>query len=176
MTSEAWNSYPARVDDAPASFLVAMHFESGERPPGAETLYVVGLGMVESGEHGMGTNAEAELFAPIQDAITSELAKAGFVAVGRLRNKDTWQLSYYGPKGGRELFLAALEKRGPELDREIWTHIDHDPEWNYFTSFLMPDRERRQWMRNAQVVDRLRSHGDQLSGNAWWITGSTSPL
>lgn len=162
MNDEAWNSYPARVDDAPASFLVAMHFESGERPPGAETLYVAGLGMVEPGEHGMGTNAEAESFAAIQDAIAHELTKAGFVAVGRLRNKDTWQLSYYGPNAGKELFLAALKQHGSDLDRELWTHIDHDPDWNYFTTFLMPDPERRQWMRNAQVVDQLVSHGDQL--------------
>lgn len=154
MTSESWDSYPATVDGSPASILVALHFEHGPRPAGAETLCVVGVKMQDPGDHRMGTREEADSFAPFEDALTKTLGE-GFVAVGRMRSDSTWQLSYYGPKDSSETFLDALREHAPSIDREIWTHIDHDPEWKYFTDFLLPDAERRQWMASSRLVDRL---------------------
>ncbi len=154
MTSESWDSYPAQVDGSPASILVAMHFEHGPRPTGAETLYVVGVKMGDPGDHRMGTREEAESFAPFEDAVTKTLGEP-YVAVGRMRSSGTWQLSYYGPKDADGTFLDALREHAPSIEREIWTHIDHDPEWNYFTDFLLPDAERRQWMASSALCDRL---------------------
>lgn len=160
MSSENWDSYPATVDGSPASILVALHLEHGPRPESAETLYVAGIKMQDPGDHGMGTREEAESFAPFEDAVTATLGSP-FVAVGRMRSGSTWQLSYYGPKDSDEAFFDALREHAPSLDRELWTHIDHDPEWEYFTDFLLPDAERRRWMASCRLVDRLIELGDR---------------
>ena len=162
MTEERWDFYPCRVDEAPASMLVAFHFEDEPPPPDCDTLHVVGIGMSEPDEHGMGSQAEAEILWPAEDALVAVLAGERFLHVGRLRNRGVWQVSFYGPSASTDTFLRAVDKHSRELGREAWTHVDGDADWSYYRSFLLPDVERRKRISDRIVVDRLIEHGDRL--------------
>ena len=162
MTEERWDFYPCRVDDAPASILVAFHLETTARPAGADTLHVVGLEMADPGEHGMGTQEEAEALWPAEDELVADLAGIGFVHVGRLRNRGTWQISFYGPASGTDRFLRTAEEHGKRTGRGSWTHVKADPDWSYYETFLLPDIERRYWIKDRALVETLEENGDRL--------------
>ncbi|MEM9380703.1 MAG: DUF695 domain-containing protein [Planctomycetota bacterium] len=162
MNDERWDFYPCRVDDAPASILVGFHLESGPRPSGADTLHVVGLEMEDPAEHGMGSQAEAETLWPVEDALVAELAGAGFVHVGRLRNRGTWQISFYGPASATDHFLPTAEEHAKRANRDSWTHVKADPDWSYYATFLLPDAERRHWIKDRALVATLQDNGDRL--------------
>jgi hypothetical protein len=38
-----------------------------------------------------------------------------------------------------------------------------DAAWSSYDEFLLPDRERRQWMQDRRIVETLESHGDELA-------------
>lgn len=158
-----WDFYLCRVDDAAASIQVALHFETGERPVECDTLHVVSFEMRDADDHGMGSEGEAERLWPAEDALIAKLTKKGFVQVGRLRNRGNWQLSFYGPARRTDKFLRIAEKAAKGAERRFWTHVDGDAEWSYYTTFLLPDAERRKWMADRAVVDQLLKHGDVLA-------------
>lgn len=56
---DEWDSYPCRVDDAPASIFLNLAYQRA-RPPSLDTLYSCGLQMLEPGEHGVGEARDAE--------------------------------------------------------------------------------------------------------------------
>ena len=159
MAEEEWDFYYCRVDDAPASILLNFEYKD-DHPADRDTLYYVGLEILEPGDHGLGINPDVDKLNAVEDAITSAAAAAGFTYVGRLRNQGDWQLTFYAAAGKEPelegLVTAALDDRGYRIGEK------EDAEWGYYHEFLMPDAERWQWIMDRRVVAQLAEHGDRL--------------
>lgn len=161
---DEWDFYLARVDDASASILLNLWFRG--RGPIAETptLYWCAVRMTDAGEHGMGTSEEMEILGPLEDALNERCIELGFHPVGRLRNRGRWQMAYYGPADSQPMFEQAVSTTfAAAVGRELDTGSRDDPEWSYYTEFLLPDEERWQWMLDRSVVESLERHGDDGS-------------
>ncbi len=152
-----WEFYPCRVNDAPASIMLDLTFRDAKRS-GLDTLYYVGLQILEPGDHGMGTGADVTRLHSAEDAICDAAKAAGFRYVGRLRNAGDWQLTFYG-RAGLEQALEALviPLRG---ERGYRTGSKPDAACGYYHEFLMPDAERWQWILDRRVVEQLAAAGD----------------
>ena len=162
-TDDPWDFYPCRVDDAPASISLTTRFQDGARPKELDTLYVAGVHLEDAGEQGMGTAAEGELIYAAEEEFREKLTPQGFTQVGRLRNKGSWQVSFYAATGKETEFHGLLAITLATTGREVWTHIAADPTWNYYDTFLSPDEERRQWMSNRNLVEALEAKDDPLT-------------
>ncbi len=160
---EEWEFYPCRVDDAPASVLVDLAWSRRARPDGIDTLYASCFEMADPDEHGMGSRDEAEQLYVAEDEIVAAVRDHGLVYVGRLRNNAIWQLTFMGPPE-RRATLEEISRSVTAADLRPLRIVDqHDPSWSYFDGFLMPDRERMQWIQDRRVVDTLTKHGDTLT-------------
>ncbi|MEJ7600150.1 MAG: DUF695 domain-containing protein [Kofleriaceae bacterium] len=157
-----WDSYPCRVDDAPASILLNLRFESQAPADCAATLYWLQIQLREKADHGMGSAAESEILQPAEHQITARAEANGFFYVGRLRCGGRWQLLFYGSEGR----LSTIQILANELESSTGRSVEPgsmlDPSWNYYLNFLLPDTERRQWMRDQRTVELLKECGDPL--------------
>jgi hypothetical protein len=159
---DEWDFYPCRVDDRPASIFLNLRYERDEKARQKSTLAWVTIEMLDPDEHGMGSAAEANALYPVEDAIVEAASARGLVHVGRLRNADAWQLTFYGPSGGLDA-LAELVEQADLGGRSVEVAGQDDPEWRYYDEFLLPDAERRQWIHDRRLVETLEEHGDDLS-------------
>ncbi len=115
--------------------------------------------MLDVADHGMGSALEAEALYPLEDALIAAATNLGLVYVGRLRNDEAWQLTFYGTPD----HLDALNALAQEADlggRQFQTGSKPDGDWTYYREFLMPNAERRQWMQDRRLLDVLDEQGD----------------
>lgn len=158
---DAYEFYPCLVDDAPASIFVNLRFESDGPPSNADTRYWVAIQMREAGPHGIGTEAEADALNAVEEALITQLAELGTIYVGRIRNRGTWEITFYGPAGHVDALRAAAQERLGSRRLDIGSQPD--PAWSYYRELLLPDDERRQWMEDRRLVQVLREYGDTPS-------------
>jgi hypothetical protein len=157
--NEEWDFYYCRVDDSPASIFLNLAYRS-ERPSGLDTLYYVGLQMLEPGEHGMGAEPDVKHLWDLEDKITEAAAAKGFAYVGRLRNQGDWQLTFYAAGNKEQELEQLVVDLIEESDRGYRVGSKEDASWSYFDEFLMPDDERWQWIMDRRVVTQLANAGD----------------
>ena len=158
-----WDFYPCRVDDAPASIFVNLALADQLQELRENTLYAVRIEMVVGDTHGMGSSEEADALYPAEAALVADLSALAIRFVGRLRNRGVWQLTCMGPPHLEPEVkrLAGIHLRG--LQRQFSTLAQMDPEWTYFTDFLLPSEERMRWIEDRRVVDSLQRRGDSLA-------------
>lgn len=156
---DKWDFYPCLVDDRPASISLNFRWARATPPTTLDTLYWVRIYMLDPAEHGMGSAAEAEALYPVEDGVIEAAERLGLVQVGRLRNDDHWQLVFYGPPA-RQPELDAVVAAAPCAGREVETDHKLDADWSYFHKFLMPDRERQQWIKDRNTLEVLERHDD----------------
>ncbi|HEY0251026.1 MAG TPA: DUF695 domain-containing protein [Kofleriaceae bacterium] len=161
---DRWDFYPCRVDDAPASIFLNMWFATHAPYGGADTLYWVAITMRDPGDHGMGTAEEADQLFPVEDTIADRATAAGLTYVGRLRNRGTWQLTFYG-RPEHEAPIVAIVSAVGLGGRAVEVDSIANPDWDYYRTFLLPDRERHRWMVDRAVVDALANAGDPLAAS-----------
>ena len=157
-----WEFYPCQVDDHPASIFLNLGYAEHLPLTDSPTLLVIGLQMLEPGDHGIGVEPDVRTLFAAEDVIVAEAEARGLRFVGRVRHNGDWQLSFYG-RPEHEPMLAEIALLGlGEQARGYRTASQDDPDWGYFRTFLMPNRERFQWIMNRRVVDQLRTHDDRL--------------
>ena len=161
-SGERWDFYLCKVDDAPASIFLDMSLHEQLPSASENTLYAVQIEMSDSGDHGMGTAAEADVLHPIEDVIVSEMNESGLRYLGRLRNLGMWQLTFMGPIGREDDVRHAATSALASPGRSFELIARQDADWSYYRDFLYPDAERVRWMRDRDVVDALEQHGDSL--------------
>ncbi len=156
-----WDFYFQHVDGEPASIMLDFAFDGYAPMDGFPKLTMVFVDMDEPGEHGLGTEAEEAGFTTVEQALQAAIEEAGAYFVGRTRTTSQWQMAYYSAADvdAEALAGAVLD----ELGRDYATHSQDDAEWQYYTSFLTPSDERRQWMADRNVVAELAANGDDLS-------------
>ena len=154
MPADELEFYPCMVDGAPASIYVNLRFET-ETPAGVDTCYRVAFELHAPGTHGIGGGDEAEALNAIEERLIA--AATGLVYVGRVRNRGTWEIVFYGPAGQRDQ-LRVEDTAGHRMR----VYEDADAEWGYYRELLLPDAERRQWMDDRRLVTILSDQGDAL--------------
>lgn len=157
---DKWDFYPCQVDGAPASIFLNLWFEDTSPLSPADTLYRARIVMRDKAEHGMGSAEEAAVLHPFEDRLVSFAKQLSLFHVGRLRNHGAWDLVFYGPPGLLESFHALSHGIDGLDGRELEVGSKPDPSWECYRGFLLPDTERRQWMRNRSVVEALERAGD----------------
>jgi uncharacterized protein (TIGR01619 family) len=155
-----WDFYPCVIEDAPASILLDLRFEREERPAGATTLYRMRVQMLEPEDHGMGSAAETAAINALEEQLVARATEGELTYVGRVRAAGLWELVFYGPPE-RGAVLQAM--RELITDRRTYLDVRPDAEWGFYTEFLLPDAERRQWMADRRIIDVLREKGDALA-------------
>ena len=158
-----WDFYFARIDDESASVLLNFGYRPEAPLASAPHLLWIWLSMDEPDQHGMGTKESADQMVKVEEALTDHLARTLSARhVSRIRGEGCWQLYYYAPSpdGFDEQVRAALVALPAQ---EFNTGTKHDPEWSYYLEFLWPDEERRTWMRDRHLCDRLEEKGDVLT-------------
>lgn len=154
-----WVTYPAWVEDAPASFLVRADLQ--QERPAFEAFYLVALQLLDPGEHGMGEASDAETLWQLEDELEPPIAQLGLVYVGRVRNLGEWRLCFYGEPGRQEALTSLLESALQGARRDFRVSEREDSSWSVYEQFLLPDAERWQWIQDAQQLQALEEHGDR---------------
>lgn len=163
VVGQAWDFYPCEVDGRAASIFLNLWFEDNLPLPAADTMYCVRIAMRDTAEHGMGSAAEAEVLRPLEDRLIARAQQLGLFYVGRLRNHGTWELVLYGPPDRLDSVRAFVGRLDGLDGRAVETDAEPDPSWDYYTDFLLPDDERRQWMQDRRLTETLEAEGDQAS-------------
>jgi hypothetical protein len=160
MDGDELEFYPCLVDGAPASIYVNLRFEDAP-PADHDTRYTIAILMLERGEHGIGTEAEANELNLVEEALMVRAHALGVTYVGRLRTRGVWEITFYGPRG----HLAPLRTLATEraADRRVAAIMRPEAAWTYYRELLLPDAERRRWMDDRRIVQILSEHGDRLS-------------
>lgn len=155
---DAYDFYPCLVDDAPASIYLNLRYADEMPPASASTRYSVTIDMRDAGPHGVGTAEEAEHLNKAEEALIARFAELTYV--GRIRNRGTWEITFYGDGN----HVAALRDAAATLvdDRHVETISQPDATWSYYRDLLLPDDERRRWMDDRRLVQILKEHGDVL--------------
>ncbi len=160
--ADDWDFYPCLVDDQAASISVNLRYEREGPSVRADTFYWLRIQMKDADQHGMGSAVEADALFSLQAALVEGAGAHDLIYVGRLRSHGRWELAFYGPSNcASALNVLACEA---ELDGRPFEVLSQpDGAWGYYRKFLLPDEERRQWMRDRRVVDVLQDHGALLS-------------
>lgn len=159
-SEDAWDFYPCRIDEEAASIFLNLRYERDEPPVTATTLYRVRLPMQEPDDHGMGSAAEAAAMNAFEDEIVKRAAAGPLVYVGRIRNRATWELVFYGAP---ELKDAIQSIRDIFVGRRTYVDVRPDADWGFYRDFLLPDDERKRWMHDRRLVQVLENEGDALA-------------
>ena len=155
-----WDFYPCVIEEAPASILLDLRFEHEERPAGATTLYRMRVQMLEPEDHGMGSATETASINALEEPLVERATAGELIYIGRIRAAGLWELVFYGPP---ERTAALQAMRELITDRRTYLDVRPDAEWGFYTEFLLPDAERRQWMEDRRITDVLRDEGDALA-------------
>lgn len=157
---DEYDFYPCLVDDAPASIYLNLRFER-RAPAAADTRYSVTIDMIDAGPHGVGSADEAAVLNAAEEALIERFTPLGLIYVGRVRNRGTWESTFYGAGDHIDaLRELARERVGT---RRVDAESERDPRWSYYHEFLLPDDERRQWMDDRRLVQVLQEAGDVLT-------------
>lgn len=158
--ADDWDFYPCLVDGTPASIFLNVGLEEVAPIVAAATRFRVRIRMRDADEHGMGSAAEATALHGVEDHLVQAAVVPGLRYVGRLRHQGQWELVFYGA-AAQEAALAAAVASLEALDgRDVDVDVSDDAAWVYYTEFLLPDAERRQWMKDRRLVAVLEEHGD----------------
>lgn len=157
--ASAWEFYMTTVDEAPASVRVDLAFR--DSVPGQWTHhYRVALPMTDPGPHGMGTQAAADAFHPVEAALLSTLVGSPLQLVARRRSAGHWTMMWYGPHDQKPTLEAAAASVGA---RKATITVRDDPGFTVYDRELAPSAERWQWILDRRVVDGLWAEGDRLT-------------
>lgn len=150
----------ADVDGGAAIVTVNFGLEGWAPVEGCDHLLVVSIELNEAEEHGLGSEAEAEALAVVEEKLQAAFAEAGAWSVGRLRNNGNWQVFAYGAES---VDVEAIAAGILGDDAHSYGVVKQpDAEWGYYTTFLLPDDERRQWISNRAGVEALAESGLDL--------------
>jgi len=158
--TDDWDFYPCLVDGTPASIFLNLGFAALAPLAAAPTRYRVRIHMRDGDEHGMGSAAEAAALHGVEDHLVQAAAAPGLRYVGRLRHQGVWELVFYGAAAHQPALEAAVAAEDALGGRDVDVGVGDDPAWMYYTEFLLPDPERRQWMKDRRLVAVLEEHGD----------------
>jgi regulator of RNase E activity RraB len=155
--------YMATVDGHRASFVLDMgaapHVPVRSHPLRLQ----VRVRLLHPREDGLRDASELDAMGKVEDTISRRIvAELGGIYVGRVIREGWTTYVFYLPavQAQRVENLASVIGDLKPYDWE-WLAED-DPEWEYFTGFLYPDRLSFEEMANRQLLENLEAKGDRL--------------
>jgi hypothetical protein len=151
------------VDGVPASIAVNLSFYEHLLELTDDTLYVVQIFMNDPGADATGDPSEAHYLHAAEKKLVYPAWHQQLKYIGRVRNNGCWELIFMGRSGLAPQLVQLCEERLAEAGRGFSVIEKPDPDWSFYNSFLYPDLEQLQWMKDRRVVDALQSRGDNLT-------------
>jgi uncharacterized protein (TIGR01619 family) len=160
---ENWATYLTRINDqSTGSIIVDLGFAS-TAPDGARPLVVTfSLNINNRSENGLPSSEERASLDAIEHAVIDDLINrhAG-VNPGHLYCENKLEVFFYvATAEGIEETVSLRMTDYPEYKFAL-SHKD-DPEWNTYFDLLFPSPIQMQSIGNQQVIENMRSHGDNL--------------
>jgi regulator of RNase E activity RraB len=163
MELNEWEFYLGKMDENIASFFLNFWYEDRAPLRGFSELGCVSIKMKSPGSFGMGTDTDFEALRQLDNDISGALFKRiGSHFVGRIRSGGQWNLYYYSrPGSGFEEIVRKVMSELPAYEYKLITKTD--PDWDFYRKTLLPDAEKKQWLKDRLVVEKLKENNDDLS-------------
>jgi regulator of RNase E activity RraB len=155
--------YMAILDGHRASFVldmgVAPHVPVKSHPLRLE----VRVKLLHPREDGLRDASELAAMGQIEDLVSKRVsAGLGGIYAGRVICEGWNTFVFYLPAAHAERVEDLVAVIGA-LEPYEWEWLaEDDPEWDYFTGFLYPDKLSLETMANRQLVENLEAKGDRL--------------
>lgn len=134
---DGWHERLQLLDGSPALIAAALGLSA---QPGLDTIYGARIEMADPGPDGTGSPTEPAQLAPIEALLAGVARALSMVAVGRVRQLGTSQLTWYGPPDlERDLEDAILVAFDDCCDTTgVETLSADDPDWELYREVLLP--------------------------------------
>jgi len=161
--SDSWAFYFARVNGAVSSILTDLSAREHAPDTSRPHLLWAWLPLQVPREDGLSSSEEFDTLNRIEDALTGAVEKVTKGQyVGRITGAGRREYYFYAPKPDNfgevvAAICAQFEGYAPEWGDQP------DPAWSQYLELLYPSGRELQRIRNTQVVEALKSHGDSLT-------------
>ncbi|MFS4446394.1 DUF695 domain-containing protein [Maribacter sp. 2307UL18-2] len=162
--NEQWDSYIASYENGtPGSTTIRMDLIDDSPVSDFEHVLVTGLTYETSREDGFPEKKTFTLLHKVEDELTELIGRQTKVLlVGSFTHKKE-RLQYYyltDPTGIKEKLEEFYTENYP--DYEYYIHLKADSLWSYYTDFLYPNEDIKNYMGDQSVVANLEEAGDKL--------------
>jgi uncharacterized protein (TIGR01619 family) len=160
--SERWGSYFCNVNDQLASIALNLDLISDAPIAAKPWLLWVWVYLRSPRADGLSDRAEFDTLCAVEDELVKAVAKAcGAIEAGRITTDGHREFYFYGAtdKGFDSAVTLSLELFG---QYKFDLGSQHDPEWSQYHNVLYPSDEETEKMKNQDVLNVLREHGDTL--------------
>lgn len=162
---EQWDSYIASYENGvPGSTTVRMDLINDAPKKNFEYVLVTGLTYETSREDGFPEEDTFAILYTVEDELTELIRKqTKALLVGSFTHKKE-RLEYYYLKdstGLEEKLEQFYASKYPDYD--YYSNIKEDSSWSYYTDFLYPNEDIRNYMGDRSVIAGLTEAGDKLT-------------
>jgi uncharacterized protein (TIGR01619 family) len=155
----SWNFYMCRLNGKPASIFLDLKADRF-REDFPELLVVFVQLRQPNPQNGMSTQADYQALIEIEDALDTRLAGLGTEMICRVTTDGQRQF-YYCARQQFAADLSQVQAKFPDFAmQQVWRS---DPAWKQYYEVLYPGEEDIQCMKNRDVLESLKQHGDKLT-------------
>ncbi|MCB9232417.1 MAG: DUF695 domain-containing protein [Bacteroidia bacterium] len=159
--AQGWDAYSTKIDTFEAIISVDLALRLEKTDETRPEALVIELRALETDERGFPRREEWDALNAIEDTLAGEIGRLGGRYVGRVMYNGKKQLFFY---------VADTQKVLNVLDPLISTFkayhpglkVTHDPEWQYYHSFLFPQPREFNAIVNQRQLAELQAAGDRL--------------
>lgn len=154
--------YMAAIDGSPASFMLDMGVAPHAPVRSHQLRLQVRVKLLHPREDGLRDASELDAMGEVEDAVSRRISTGlDGIYVGRHISEGWTTFVFYLPAAqvDVEKLAAVIGDLGP-YEWEWLT--EDDPEWDYFTGFLYPDKLSLEAMANRRLLESLEAKGDRL--------------
>lgn len=162
-TSENWKHYFANVNDKLASIALNLALHDQAPIKSKSELLSVWVYFRSPRPDGLSDRSEFETLSGIEEELTNRLGAAcQAIEAGRITSDGHREFYFYGAndKGFRSAVAEAMS-RFREYKFDLGSQ--NDPDWNQYLHVLYPSDEDMEKIKNMDVLEVLRNHGDTLT-------------
>jgi hypothetical protein len=163
-SDEKWDLYMARYEKGPGTMLVNMGIKNSA--PVSHLPFIVITGVTFKGCDGAGFPGKDQFpkLYEVSDSVKKIISNAGQSVMVGTFTYQCQRLDYYYTNDTTNIrsTLNNLYNRS-FAQLTPYTKIDVDKNWEAYLTFIYPNEETQEYMRNTKVVMQLQKSGDQLT-------------
>ena len=160
--TENWKSYFCNVNSKLAS--IALNLALNEEAPieSKPWLLWVWVYLQRPRPDGLSDQSEFETISAIEDALLEGLASTcQAVEAGRITTDGHREFYFYGASAsGFEKAIRGVMGKFKAYKFDLGKQ--HEPDWNQYRNVLYPSDENMERIKNMDILEMLRKHGDTL--------------
>ncbi len=155
---ENWVNYLTVLDEQPAMISVDAGWIGALGHGDAETLLILEIAQKHSARGEIVARAELPALQELAEAIREALPEDYAFLVARSYGGGKMALYVYTPHP--DDILALVDEALEDSDYDHASHERQDSDWSYYRDVLYPDEVVWQNISNADLLEKLRAHGD----------------